>query len=175
MCPGSPGWPVAELGLEPGHQTPEHAINSCPLQPRCYLRILLPHKNSSPSASLRLWDRGSCYMCSFVYSAAHSLNSASVYLPWAWHSIWYWGFLRERDTSLARGLYLVEASRLVWDAQWLGRFTIWFWIDTSLCWTRRYPSWWWESATIWKMHYNTPACTQTRNWAICHLFLTWLI
>lgn len=52
-CPGSPGRPVAELGLEPGHQTPEHAINSCALQPRCYLRILLPHKNSFPSASLR--------------------------------------------------------------------------------------------------------------------------
>ena len=105
MCPGSPSWPVAELGLEPGHQTPEHATNYCALQllamPRYYLRILLPHKNSSPSASLRLWDRGSCYMCSFVHSAAHSLNSASVHLPCAWRSIWYWGFLSEWDTILA--------------------------------------------------------------------------
>lgn len=133
MCPGSPSWPVAELGLEPGHQTPEHAINCCALQPlampRCYLRILLPHKNSSPSASLRSWGRGSCYTCSFVHSAANSLNSASVHLPCACHSVRYWGFHSEWDTILARGLYLVEASLLVWDAQWVGRLRIWVILD----------------------------------------------
>lgn len=133
MCPESPSWPVAELGLEPGHQTPEHATNYCALQllamPRYYLRILLPHKNSSPSASLRLWDRGSCYMCSFVHSAAHSLNSASVHLPCAWRSIRYWGFLSEWDTILAWGLYLVETSHLVWEAQWVGRLRIWVILD----------------------------------------------
>ena len=81
-------------------------------------------------------------------------------LPCARHSVRCWGFRSEWDTIPARGLHLVESSRLVWDSLWVGRrlriCVIW---DTSLCWTRRYPDWWWKSATTWKMHYNAPACT----------------